>query len=303
MRVAVTGSSGLIGTALVASLTGSGHEVRRLVRREPRGLDELRWDPVGGTVDMTGLTGVDAVVHLAGAPIGRPWTKAYQREIMDSRVLGTRTIARAVAELDPQPRVLLSASGIHYYAGRDREPCDESSLPGQSFLTDVVLAWEAAADPARDAGIRVVHSRNGVVVSDRGGAFKPLIRQFKLGLGGRLGSGNQFWSWIALQDMVRALEFILHRDDLAGPVNTTAPNPVTNAEVTRALAASLHRPALVPAPAFAMRLVLRGMASAALDSIRAVPGRLHEAGFTFRYPTVRAALDAELRGDGYAAAD
>ena len=294
MRVAVTGASGLIGTALTGSLAADGHEVRRLVRREVRDPDEVRWDPIGGTVDLAGLAGVDAVVHLAGAPIGRRWTQGYQQQILDSRVDGTRTIARAVAELEPRPRVLLCASGVHYYSGRDAAPCDESSPPGNGFLTDVVLAWEAAAGPAREAGIRVVHSRNGVVVSDHGGAFSPLIRLFRLGVGGRMGSGNQYWSWIALTDMVRALRFVLDHDDLAGPVNATGPNPLTNAEVTRVLGATLHRPTMLPAPAFALRLLLGGMSSAALDSIRAVPGRLTAAGFTFTYPTIEAALDAEL---------
>ena len=294
MRVAVTGASGLIGTALTGSLAADGHEVRRLVRREVRDPDEVRWDPIGGTVDLAGLAGVDAVVHLAGAPIGRRWTQGYQQQILDSRVDGTHTIARAVAELEPRPRVLLCASGVHYYSGRDAAPCDESSPPGNGFLTDVVLAWEAAAGPAREAGIRVVHSRNGVVVSDHGGAFLPLIRLFRLGVGGRMGSGNQYWSWIALTDMVRALRFVLDHDDLAGPVNATGPNPLTNAEVTRALGATLHRPTMLPAPAFALRLLLGGMSSAALDSIRAVPGRLTAAGFTFTYPTIEAALDAEL---------
>ena len=294
MRVAVTGASGLIGTALTGSLAADGHEVRRLVRREVRDPDEVRWDPIGGTVDLAGLAGVDAVVHLAGAPIGRRWTQGYQQQILDSRVDGTRTIARAVAELEPRPRVLLCASGVHYYSGRDAAPCDESSPPGNGFLTDVVLAWEAAAGPAREAGIRVVHSRNGVVVSDHGGAFSPLIRLFRLGVGGRMGSGNQYWSWIALTDVVRALRFVLDHDDLAGPVNATGPNPLTNAEVTRVLGATLHRPTMLPAPAFALRLLLGGMSSAALDSIRAVPGRLTAAGFTFTYPTIEAALDAEL---------
>jgi len=294
VRVAVTGASGLIGTALTGSLAADGHEVRRLVRREVRDPDEVRWDPIGGTVDLAGLAGVDAVVHLAGAPIGRRWTQGYQQQILDSRVDGTRTIARAVAELEPRPRVLLCASGVHYYSGRDAAPCDESSPPGNGFLTDVVLAWEAAAGPAREAGIRVVHSRNGVVVSDHGGAFLPLIRLFRLGVGGRMGSGNQYWSWIALTDVVRALRFVLDHDDLAGPVNATGPNPLTNAEVTRALGAALHRPTMLPAPAFALRLVLGGMSSAALDSIRAVPARLTAAGFTFKYPTIEAALDAEL---------
>jgi len=294
VRVAVTGASGLIGTALTGSLAADGHEVRRLVRREVRDPDEVRWDPIGGTVDLAGLAGVDAVVHLAGAPIGRRWTQGYQQQILDSRVDGTRTIARAVAELEPRPRVLLCASGVHYYSGRDAAPCDESSPPGNGFLTDVVLAWEAAAGPAREAGIRVVHSRNGVVVSDHGGAFLPLIRLFRLGVGGRMGSGNQYWSWIALTDMVRALRFVLDHDDLAGPVNATGPNPLTNAEVTRVLGATLHRPTMLPAPAFALRLLLGGMSSAALDSIRAVPGRLTAAGFTFTYPTIEAALDAEL---------
>jgi len=294
VRVAVTGASGLIGTALTGSLAADGHEVRRLVRREVRDPDEVRWDPIGGTVDLAGLAGVDAVVHLAGAPIGRRWTQGYQQQILDSRVDGTRTIARAVAELEPRPRVLLCASGVHYYSGRDAAPCDESSPPGNGFLTDVVLAWEAAAGPAREAGIRVVHSRNGVVVSDHGGAFSPLIRLFRLGVGGRMGSGNQYWSWIALTDMVRALRFVLDHDDLAGPVNATGPNPLTNAEVTRVLGATLHRPTMLPAPAFALRLLLGGMSSAALDSIRAVPGRLTAAGFTFTYPTIEAALDAEL---------
>lgn len=295
MRVAVTGASGLIGTALTSSLTADGHEVRRLVRRDVHGPDEVRWDPERGTVDTAGLAGVDAVVHLAGAPIGRPWTKAHKRRIMDSRVNGTQAIARAAAELDPRPGVLVSASGVHYYAGQGDQPVDESSLAGKGFLTDVVIAWEAAADPARAAGIRVVHARNGVVVSRRGGAFLPLLRVFRLGLGGRMGSGKQYWSWIALTDMVRALRFVIDRADLAGPVNLTAPNPVTNAEIARALGAVLHRPAVLPVPQPVLRLALGQMSTEVLDSIRAVPGRLLEAGFEFRYPTIKAALEGELR--------
>lgn len=297
MRVVVTGSSGLIGTALTDVLEGDGHEVVRLVRREPLTYDEVRWDPVTGHLDPRLLGRVDAAVNLAGAGVGvRRWTDSYKRLMWRSRIDSTTVLARTLAGLPDRPRVLLSASGVDYYDDVRGEPVDETGAPGTAFLAGLCQDWEAATDPASDAGIRVCRLRFGVVLSRRGGALGAMLPLFRLGLGGRLGSGDQYWTWVALADVLRAVRFLLERDDVAGAVNVTSPEPVTNAEFTRVLGAALRRPALLPAPGPALRLALGEYADQVLGSRRVLPRRLLDAGFAFRYPTVDAALSAALRG-------
>lgn len=287
MRVAVTGASGLIGTALVRSLEADGHRVVRLVRRQPAGPREMSWQP-GGTLGAEALAGVDAVVHLAGAGIGdRRWSAAYKRVIRESRVRGTRTVAEAVAQA--RPRVLVCGSAIGFYGDTGGREVDETAPAGSGFLAGVVRDWEAAAAPAREAGVRVVFARTGLVLG-RGGLVGRLLPLFRLGLGGRLGDGRQWMSWISLDDEVAALRFLLD-GDLEGPVNLTAPRPVTNADFTRALARAVGRPAVLAVPGAALRLVLGEFAEeGALISQRVLPRRLEEAGFTFGHPEVTAAL-------------
>ncbi len=290
LRVAVTGASGLIGTALVAHLRGLGHEVLRLVRHPAGAPDEVTWDPAAGTVDLGRLAGTQAVVHLAGAGVGdHRWTAAYRTVILDSRVQGTDTIARAVAELNPAPAVLVSASAIGFYGDTGDRVVDETAPRGAGFLAEVVEAWEAAAEPARAAGVRVVHPRSGLVMARSGGAWGRMLPLFRLGLGGRLGNGRQYWSYITLEDEVRALTHLLD-SELAGPVNLTAPNPATNAEITKAMSAALHRPALLPVPAIALKTVLGEFSSEVLGSIRARPTRLVADGFIFRHPDLVTAV-------------
>jgi uncharacterized protein (TIGR01777 family) len=295
MRVVVTGASGLIGSTLVANLRATGHDVVRLVRRAPRSRDERRWDPDGQAVDPGALDGADAVVHLAGAGIGdRRWSDDYKRLVRDSRVDGTTAIARAVAAAD-RPPVLLSGSAVGWYGDTGEEVTDETGSPGRGFLADVVRQWEAATRPAVDAGARVVLLRSGVVLSEQGGALRKVLPLFRLGLGGRLGSGRQWMSWIALPDHIAAMRFLLDRDDLSGPVNLTAPEPVRNRDYTKAIGRAVHRPALAIAPAPALRAALGGFADeGVLVSQRIVPSRLEQAGFTFAYDDVDAALSALL---------
>lgn len=295
MRIAVTGSSGLIGTPLVASLRADGHEVLRLVRRGTAASDEVRWEPSSGTVDAAALRGVEAVVHLAGAGVGdHRWTGSYKRTIMDSRVDSTHTIATVLAGLDPRPRVLVSASAVGFYGDRGAEVLTEDSPPGDGFLAEVVQAWEAAAAPAAAAGIRVTHPRTGIVLSGDGGALGRMAPLFRLGAGGRLGSGRQYTPWISMTDEVRALRFLLDTDTLSGPVNLTAPEPVTNAAFTSALGALVHRPTFLSVPSFALRIALGEFAGDVLVSQRAVPSRLLDAGFRFEHADVTAALRAAL---------
>ncbi|MEV0437552.1 TIGR01777 family oxidoreductase [Streptomyces spectabilis] len=294
-RVAVAGASGLIGSALTRSLAADGHEVVRLVRRAPRTAEEVRWDPAAGRVDRAGLAGCTAVVNLAGAGIGdRRWTDAYKRELYDSRVLGTKTLATAVASLDEPPRVFVNGSAIGYYGDTGDRAMDESAPAGEGFLPSMCVDWEAAARPAQEAGIRTAFARSGLVVARSGGAWGRMFPLFKAGLGGRLGNGRQYWSFIALRDEVAALRHLLARDDLSGPFNLTAPTPVTNREVTAAMGRALHRPTLFPAPAPALRLVLGEMAGDVLGSQRVLPARLLESGFTFTHPTIDAAVRAAL---------
>ncbi|MFB4315618.1 TIGR01777 family oxidoreductase [Actinomadura sp. 21ATH] len=312
MKVVVSGSSGLIGTALVRALRRDGHHVVRLVRRPPGDPDEARWDP-RGMVGHAALEGAGAVVHLAGAGVGdRPWTAARKRLIRESRVQGTRTLAEAVARAGPG--VFVSGSAIGYYGGTGGRETDESGPPGEGFLAGLVRDWEAAAAPAAEAGVRVVHPRTGVVLTARGGYLGRTLPLFRLGLGGPLGNGRQWLSWITLHDTVAALRHLIGASgpadpsgtggtdgtggvpDMAGPVNLVAPNPVTNAAYTKALGRALHRPAVVPVPAVALRAALRGFADeGVLISQRIVPRRLEESGFAFAHPELGGALEAALK--------
>ncbi|MEU2668526.1 TIGR01777 family oxidoreductase [Streptomyces sp. NPDC007164] len=295
-RIAVTGASGLIGAALVRSLRADGHEVVRLVRRPARAGDEVEWDPGRGYVDVAGLVGCDAVVHLAGAGVGdHRWTAAYKREIRDSRVLGTAAVAEAVASLDVPPKVLLSGSAIGYYGDTGDHAVDESAPAGEGFLPSVCVEWEAATAAAQEAGVRTVHARTGLVVGREGGAWGRLFPLFRAGLGGRLGNGRQYWSFIALHDEVAALRHILDTESLSGPVNLTGPDPVTNSEVTAAMGRVLHRPTLLTAPAPALRLALGDFAQDVLASQRVLPGQLLDSGFVFAFPGIDAAIRAALR--------
>ncbi|MFF2331359.1 MULTISPECIES: TIGR01777 family oxidoreductase [unclassified Streptomyces] len=295
-RIAVTGASGLIGAALVRSLRADGHEVVRLVRHPARAGDEVEWDPRRQYVDVSGLVGCDAVVHLAGAGVGdHRWTPAYKKEIRDSRVLGTRAVAEAVASLDTPPKVLLSGSAIGYYGDTGDRAVDESAPAGEGFLPSVCVEWEAATAAAEEAGVRTAHARTGLVVGREGGAWGRLFPLFRAGLGGRLGSGRQYWSFIALHDEVAALRHILDTESLSGPVNLTGPDPVTNGEVTAAMGRVLHRPTLLTAPAPALRIALGDFAEDVLGSQRVLPGRLLDSGFAFAFPGIDGAIRAALR--------
>lgn len=298
MAVAITGSTGLIGTALTKSLRADGVNVIRLVRREAAAPDEVAWDPYAEWIDMPGLElatrgELTGVVNLAGAGIGdHRWTMRYKQQIVDSRMKATRTISTAVAGWDPKP-ALVSGSAIGYYGSTGPTPVDESGAAGTGFLAAVVTAWEAATIAAQQAGARVVHARTGLVVSSHGGAFAKLIRLTKRGLGGRLGSGQQLWSFIVLADEVAALRFCLV-EPLEGPVNLVAPLPVSNAEAVRELAQLVHRPAKLPVPAFALRAALGEFAGDVLATQAVLPSKLNAAGFQWQYPTIREALAAAL---------
>lgn len=286
MKIAVTGSSGLIGTALVTSLHAAGHDVLRLVRRPPRAADEVTWEPSAGTIDLERLAGIDAAVHLAGAGVGdHRWTDEYKRTILDSRVDGTRTLAKALTALDPMPRVLVSASAVGFYGSRGDEILTEASPPGQGFLADVVRAWESETQPAADAGIRVARIRTGLVMAPNGPAFARLLTLIKFGLGGPLGDGRQWWPWITLEDEIGAIRFLLE-EDVAGPVNLTGPEPAPQREIVEALARLVRRPALLPAPRFGLKLVLGEFAEDVLASQRVVPTALEAAGYRFHQPTL-----------------
>jgi uncharacterized protein len=297
VRIAVTGSTGLIGTALVAALRDGGHRVIRLVRRTPAGEDEIAWDPLAPTGGLPhgALDGLDAAVHLAGANVaGRRWTASYKEEIRASRVRGTRALAGALAAASAPPAVLLSGSAIGWYGDTGGREVDESSPAGSGFLSGVVREWEAATRPAQEAGIRVITMRSGVVMSRRGGVLARMLPPFRLGLGARLGSGHQVMSWITLADYAAIVSFLLAHTEITGPVNLTTPHPVTNAEFTSALAAAVHRPGLLFLPEPALKLALGGVSSDILASARVMPRRLETAGYRFRFPDLPAALAAEL---------
>ncbi|MEU2556264.1 TIGR01777 family oxidoreductase [Streptomyces sp. NPDC013313] len=292
-RIAVAGASGLIGSALVRSLTADGHEVVRLVRRAPRGRDEVRWDPERQQVDAAGLAGCDAVVNLAGAGIGdRRWTPEYKRLIRDSRVLGTAALAEAVASLDTPPRVYVSGSAMGIYGDTGDRAVDEDAPPGDGFLPSLCVEWEEAAAPVQEAGVRTVFLRTGLVVARGGGAWGRLFPLFKAGLGGRLGSGRQYWSYIALHDEVAAIRHLIDDDGAYGPFNLTAPQPLTNREVTEAMGRVLHRPTLFAVPEPVLRAALGEMAGDVLGSQRVLPKRLLESGFTFAFPGIEDAIRA-----------
>jgi len=295
VKVVVTGASGLIGSALVQSLRADNVDIVRLVRRQARSADERQWDPARRGLDAAHLADADAVVHLAGAGIGdKRWSDDYKRTVVRSRVDGTMTIATTIATLpeSSRPKVLVSASAVGFYGETGEEAADESSPSGQGFLADVVRQWEAAAQPAVDAGVRVVHPRSGIVLSADGGALGKVLPIFKLGLGGPLGSGKQWMSWVALADEIAALRFLL-TTDIAGAVNVTAPEPVRNRDYTKAIAHALGRPAFAWVPPPALRAALGDFADeGVLVSQRVVPARLEEAGFVFTYADIDAALAA-----------
>ena len=290
-RIAITGSSGLIGTSLVGHLKSEGHTVQRIVRRPVVAPDEIQWDPKTGYVDIEALRGVDAIIHLAGVGVGdKRWNKRYKAEILNSRLLGTTAIAKAVNEVKPQ--VFISASAIGWYGESGNRAVIESDRVGDDFLAAVCREWEAAADLATD--VRTVKLRTGLVLDPTGGALGKMLPLFRLGLGGKLGSGKQWWSWITLHDVIRAITFLLEHK-FSGPVNLTSPNPVTNQEFTSALARAMHRPALFPAPAIALKIALGGFSSEVLGSKKVIPQALSDAGFTWDYPHITNALSALIQ--------
>lgn len=291
--VVITGASGLIGSALTHSLEQTNHRVIRAVRRDVNNPEcELRWNLEENKIDEAKLEGTDVVIHLAGENIaGRRWNEAHKQSLLKSRTLGTRLISTTVARLQHKPRVFACASAIGFYGVRGEQRLDENSTPGEGFLADLCQQWEAECQSARDAGIRVVNLRIGVVLSPEGGALAKMLLPFKLGLGGIIGSGKQYFSWIAVDDVVLAIEYILNNESLHGPINLTAPHPVTNYEFTKTLGHVLHRPTIFPMPAIAARVVFGDMADEMLlGGARILPETLTKAGFQYRYPHLSDAL-------------
>lgn len=297
MKILMSGASGLVGSAVAGNLSSRGVELLQLVRSRPRDESrEVMWNPEKGIEDASRLEGLDAVIHLAGEPIaeGR-WTEEKKRRIRESRVQGTRVLAEALSRLERRPAALLSASAVGYYGSRGADVLTEESAPGDDFLARVCQEWEEATAPAAEAGIRVVKLRFGIILSSEGGALAKMLTPFKLGVGGRLGSGEQFMSWITLDDVVGVIDFLLEKGLLSGPVNTVAPNPVTNSEFTGALGEALSRPTMFPVPKFAMRLAFGEMADVALlASQRVEPARLKSSGYVFKHPELKAALSRVL---------
>jgi uncharacterized protein (TIGR01777 family) len=291
MKVLISGATGMIGSALIPELESRAHQTTRLTRSPGSGAD-VGWDPSAGEIDASRLEGVDAVVHLAGESIaeGR-WTAERKRRILESRRQGTGLLARTIANLSEPPGVMVGASAVGYYGDRGNELLREDSGPGNNFLAEVCRVWEGAADPAREAGIRVVHTRFGVVLSPKGGALGTTLPIFKLGGGGRIGSGRQYWSWVALDDVVGSIIHALENDSVEGPINVGSPNPLTNAEYTKVLGKVLNRPTVFPLPAPAARLMLGEIADELLlASARIEPAKLEETGYEFRYPELEDAL-------------
>lgn len=293
MRILVSGSSGLVGGSLVPFLRSREHEVTRLVRSSRISSDnQLHWDPGSGDIDLEGAGAIDAVVHLAGENIAnKRWSEAQKSKIRDSRIQGTKLLCEKLAQLDSKPKVLVCASAIGYYGDRGDELLNESSDPGIGFLTDVCEEWEAATKAARDAGIRVVNVRFGIILSPCGGALQKMLLPFQLGLGGDLGNGKQYMSWIAVEDVVGAIFHAINTDSVEGPVNVVSPNPVTNKDFTKTMSKVLFRPAIFPAPAFVLKIVLGEMAEALLlSSSRVEPKKLLASGYEFKYPELEQAL-------------
>ncbi len=299
MDVAISGASGLLGTALAASLQADGHRVLRFVRGGVTGGDDIAWDPEQGRIDAPALEAIDAVVHLAGEGIGEHrWTSEQKRRIKESRTKGTAVLSAAVASRENKPKVLVTASAIGIYGNRADEILTEDSPLGDDFLSDVCKAWEAETRPAVDAGVRTVNVRTGIVLAAHGGALQQMLLPFRLGLGGKQGSGKQWMSWIALADEIAALRAAIDDDRLRGPVNLVAPNPVTNAEFARALGHVLHRPTVLPTPLLPLKLRYGAelVETLLLGSQRVAPNRLEAVSFSFRYPVLEPALEAILRG-------
>lgn len=297
MKIAITGASGLIGRALSSSLRSSGHTVVPVVRRPVTdGSAVITWNPATGTIDAAGFEGIDAVVHLAGAGIGdKRWSESYKREILESRTKGTDLLARTLASLDSPPSVMVSGSAIGFYGDTGDDAVDESAPAGKDFLATVCVEWEEAAAPAVEAGIRVPFLRTGIVLSRDGGALAKMLPLFRFGLGGRMGSGRQWWSWISMDDEIGAIRWLLDHD-ISGPVDATAPNPVTNRDFTKALGAAMHRPTCAPVPSFGPKILLGSELADALlfTSARVIPGVLSSSGYQFLHPTIDRALEAVL---------
>ncbi|WP_433829105.1 TIGR01777 family oxidoreductase [Actinoplanes sp. CA-015351] len=300
MRIVMAGASGFLGTRLVDRLRQSGHDVTRLVRRPAQSPDEATWDPAQGRLDLSVLAGADAVINLAGANIGdHRWTARYKRVLRDSRLNTTGTIARTLKQLPEadRPRTLLQSSATGWYGETGEQAVTEDASAGSTFLADLCRVWEAAARPAEDAGVRVVLLRTAPAIDASGSLVKPLLLPFKMGAGARIGGGQQWMAWVALADWLNAAEFLLEREDVAGPVNIVAPNPVRNIDFTKAFARTLNRPALLAVPGPALDLVLGELAGEAQRSQRILPGVLSGAGFAWAYPTIEGALAAALRPD------
>ncbi len=304
MKIVIAGASGMIGTPLVRALRADGHDVVRLVRRDPAAPDEVSWDPAAGSLDVTALHGAEAAINLSGVNAwdaihwrsGFRWTKTFKAKFRASRVDSTRTFSEALVKLDPAPRVLLNASAIGYYGDRGDHPLEESDPPGDDFMATTCVLWEGATEAARDAGLRVCILRSGLVFDRRGGALAVCLPIFKFGLGGRLGSGRQYWSFVSLLDEVRAIRFVLTAEDVAGPVNITAPDPATNDEVTKAFGRIVHRPTILWVPGPALRIPFGDFSTEILGSHRVLPRRLENAGFTFEHPDIDSVLRAGLAG-------
>lgn len=297
MNVVVGGAGGLMGSALTRALRADGHHVVRLVRGRPaRDASEIAWDPDAARIDAAALESADAAVNLAGVSIARwPFTASHRRHVLESRTRSAALLARALASISRGPRVLVSASAVGYYGSRGDEILDERSGAGTGFLAEVCRAWESANDPASQAGVRVVTTRFGVVLSGEGGALQAMAKPFRLGLGGRVGDGRQYFSWVSVTDAVRGIRHAIDREELRGPLNVTSPEPVTNAELTRTLGRVLHRPTMFPVPAAAIRILLGKLADETLlASQRVLPRRLLESGFTFGEPRLEDALRAAL---------
>lgn len=300
MKILISGSHGLVGTALIKSLEADGHAIFRLVRHYPHSASEIEWSPDRYSIALSMIEGFDAVVHLAGESIaeGR-WTDEKKKRIRESRVRGTRLLGDALANLTQQPKVMISASAIGYYGNRGDETLTEASAPGDDFLSDVCVEWEKATDLAKEKGIRTVNARFGIILDKDGGALKKMLPPFKMGIGGRIGDGKQWMSWIALDDVVDAIKFALTNDSLQGPVNFVAPNPVRNTEFTKTLGRVLSRPTIFPIPAFGVRLAFGEMADALLlTSQRVDSARLKDVGYQFKHASLEGALTHVLRDSG-----
>ncbi len=295
-RIAIAGASGFVGSALAKHLESMGHAVIRIGRRENPKHGNIKWDPDNGVLDPAGLAGVRIVINLCGENIGQRWTPEVRKKIVDSRVRTTDLLARTIAQIDPHPRVLVNMSAIGYYGDRGEEEVDEDSTPGHGFLAELVRAWESAADPAREAGIRVVHPRAALVLHPSGGLLAKLLPIFRLGIGGPIGSGRQYLPWISRTDAIRALSWASLHESLAGPLIVASPTPASNAEFAKALGRALHRPAFAPVPEFAVRLLFGEMGDeTVLSGQKAVPQHLIDSGFEFDHPTLDKALAYELK--------